>query len=151
MEQMTIAYLGSLIILSFAILLLVFKNVNDKKEFKLMEFKHNSELDKYKVYELSKTQMDQDYEIRLKQVEFDKDQRDFDRLMLVTKEEREYMLNQRRLEVEENKHNAENLLQTVWPYIEKNNEHVLKIAQVQSPVDNILSNESIKNLNIKKK
>ena len=103
MEQATIIYLGSLIILSFLILILVFKNLNDKKKFKLMEFTHNSALDSYKVYELSKTQMDQDYEIRLKQVEYDNSIKDRDFMMTVTKEERDYMLRQRELDIKENK------------------------------------------------
>lgn len=110
MEQATIIYLGSLIVLSFLILILVFKNLNDKTQFKLMEIDDKKEfklmefeLEKYKVYELSKTQMDQDYEVKLKQIEYDKSIKDRDFMMTVTKEERDYMLKQRELDIKENK------------------------------------------------
>jgi len=108
MEQATIIYLGSLIVLSFLILILVFKNLNDKKQFKLMEF----ELEKYKVYELSKTQIDHDYDIRLKQVEYDKaiETRDF--IFNVTKEDRDYMLKQRELEIKD-RQNQNQLMEVI--------------------------------------
>jgi hypothetical protein len=108
MQQMTIAYLGSLIILSFATLLLVFKNANDKKQFKLMEF----ELEKYKVLEFSKDQLDKDYDIRLKQVEYDKAIENRDFMFNVAKEDRDYMLKMREIEMKE-RQNQNQLMEVI--------------------------------------
>lgn len=62
-----------------------------------------AELERYKTLELSKTQMDNEHEVALKKIEFDKsiDARDF--MFTVTKEEREYLLKQRELDIKEGK------------------------------------------------
>jgi hypothetical protein len=62
-----------------------------------------SELERYKTLELSKTQMDNEHEVALKKLEFDKslDARDF--MLTVTKDEREYLLKQRELDIQEGK------------------------------------------------
>ena len=62
-----------------------------------------AELERYKTLELSKTQMDNEHEVALKKIEFDKsiDARDF--MLTVTKDEREYLLKQRELDIKENK------------------------------------------------
>jgi len=62
-----------------------------------------AELEKYKTLELSKTQMDNEHEVALKKIEFDKsiDARDF--MFTVTKEERDYLLKQRELDIKEGK------------------------------------------------
>lgn len=96
------------VIISFTLIILTviyifYKRNQNIYNFKLMQFKHDAELDKYKVYELSKTQMDQDYDVKLKQVEYDKSIKDRDFMMTVTKEERDYMLKQRELDIKEHK------------------------------------------------
>jgi hypothetical protein len=62
-----------------------------------------AELERYKTLELSKTQMDNEHEVALKKLEFDKsiDARDF--MLSVTKDEREYLLKQRELDIKEGK------------------------------------------------
>jgi len=62
-----------------------------------------AELEKYKTLQLSKTQMDNEHEVALKKLEFDKslDARDF--MLTVTKDEREYLLKQRELDIQEGK------------------------------------------------
>ena len=62
-----------------------------------------AELERYKTLELSKTQIDNEHEVALKKIEFDKaiDARDF--MLSVTKDEREYLLKQRELDIKENK------------------------------------------------
>jgi hypothetical protein len=62
-----------------------------------------AELERYKTLELSKTQMDNEHEVALKKLEFDKsiDARDF--MLNVTKDEREYLLKQRGLDIQEGK------------------------------------------------
>jgi hypothetical protein len=101
MQLTTIIISFTLIILS--IVYVFYKRIQHNNDFKFMQFEHNAELDKYKVYELSKTQMDQDYDVKLKQVEYDKSIKDRDFMMTVTKEERDYMLKQRELDIREQK------------------------------------------------
>jgi hypothetical protein len=62
-----------------------------------------AELERYKTLELSKTQINNEHEVALKKIEFDKsiDARDF--MFAVTKEEREYLLKQRELDIKEGK------------------------------------------------
>ena len=62
-----------------------------------------AELERYKTLELSKTQIDNEHEVALKKIEFDKaiDARDF--MLSVTKDEREYLLKQRGLDIQEGK------------------------------------------------
>jgi hypothetical protein len=62
-----------------------------------------AELEKHKTFELSKIQMDNEHEAALKKIEFDKsiDARDF--MFTVTKEERDYLLKQRELDIKEGK------------------------------------------------
>jgi hypothetical protein len=62
-----------------------------------------AELERYKTLELSKTQINNEHEVALKKIEFDKsiDARDF--MLSVTKDEREYLLKQRELDIKENK------------------------------------------------
>jgi len=62
-----------------------------------------AELERYKTLELSKTQIDNEHEVALKKIEFDKsiDARDF--MLTVTKDEREFLLKQRELDIKEGK------------------------------------------------
>ena len=110
MQLTTIIISFTLIILS--IVYVFYKRIQHNNDFKFMQFEHNAELDKYKVYELSKTQMDQDYDVKLKQVEYDKSIKDRDFMMTVTKEERDYMLKQRELDIKEHK-NSNQLMDVI--------------------------------------
>lgn len=102
-QMQTTTIIISFVLIILSIIYTFYKRNQNKYKFKLMEFKHNSEIDKYKVYDLSKTQMDQDYEVKLKQLEYDKSIKERDFMMVVTKEERDYMLKQRELDIKERK------------------------------------------------
>jgi hypothetical protein len=102
-QMQSISVIISFTLIILTVIYIFYKRNQNIYNFKLMQFKHNAELDKYKVYELSKTQMDQDYDVKLKQVEYDKSVKDRDFMMTVTKEERDYMLKQRELDIKEHK------------------------------------------------
>ena len=59
------------------------------------------ELEKYKVLEFSKDQLDKDYDIKLKQIEYDKAIENRDFMFNVAKEDRDYMLKMRQIEMKE--------------------------------------------------
>lgn len=90
----------------------VYTQTKDDREYnlKLKQIELNqtiqmqaAELERYKTLELSKTQMANEHEVALKKLEFDKsiDARDF--MITVTKDEREYLLKKRELDIKEGK------------------------------------------------
>lgn len=131
----TITFIVSIALIFLAIIYAVYKNSQTRflhdQDFKMMEFEHRArleqhaaELEKFKVHELSKDQLEKDYEVKLKQVEFDKfiDDRNF--MMTVTKEERDFMLKQRELEIKERQN--QNQLMNI---IEENKDVQLRIKK----------------------
>lgn len=82
-----------------------FTQAKEDREYnlKVKQLELNETIERYKVLELSKTQMDNEHEVALKKIEFDKsiDARDF--MLTVTKDEREFLLKQRELDIKENK------------------------------------------------
>jgi len=82
-----------------------FTQAREDREYnlKVKQLELNETIEKYKVLELSKTQIDNEHEVALKKIEFDKsiDARDF--MLTVTKDEREFLLKQRELDIEEKK------------------------------------------------
>ena len=97
MQQLTIIYLASISLLAYCVIYIVSKNSSHRKKLELMQF----ELEKYKVLEFSKDQLDKDYDIKLKQIEYDKAIENRDFMFNVAKEDRDYMLKMRQIEMKE--------------------------------------------------
>jgi hypothetical protein len=108
MQQITIAYLASILLLAFCIIYIVSNNSSHRKKLELMKF----ELEKYKLLEFSKDQLDKDYDIRLKQVEYDKAIENRDFMFNVAKEDRNYMLKMREIEMKE-RQNQNQLMEVI--------------------------------------
>jgi hypothetical protein len=103
-----ISLLISFTIIVLTIVFVLYKNKQNDNHFKWKQFEHTAaleqraaDLEKFKVYELSKDQLEKDYEVKLKQVDYDKFIEDRNFMMTVTKEERDFMLKQRELEIKD--------------------------------------------------